>query len=115
MTKEKKEKYTLPFINNGKPFTLSKWTYKKHKEVLKETAKWEKVEPKLNEKELDEKYRNILILKGLREIDPDVKEEDLDTLHPEELLALFSAIYYAGKESIIFKEDFRKGKETPTK
>ena len=115
MAKEKENKYSLPFVLDGKPFKLSKWTYKKHKEVLKETSKWEKIEPKLSEKELDEKYRNILILKGLHEIDPNVKEENLDELHPEELLALFSAIYYSGRESIIVKEDFRKGKKSPTK
>lgn len=102
--KETKKKYTLSFVNNGEPFELSNWTMKKHKEVLATVANFEK---NLSEKELDEKYRHLLILKGLQEVDPSVKESDLDLLHPEDLLALFAAIYYTGRKGILVK-DFRQ-------
>lgn len=107
---EKKEPYELPFVNNGKPFKLEPWTVKKHKECLKEIAKYEK---DLSEKQRDEKWQTILILKGLHEVDESVTEEDLDTLHPDDLISLFMAVYYQGKKGIVAK-DFRKG-ETPNK
>ena len=105
----KKTKYTLPFVNNGKPFTLSKWTVRSHEEVLKETAKFE---GELKEKELDEKYRKLLILKGLHEVDPNVTEDNLLDLHPDEQVALFAAVYLQGKRGILAedKANFQKKK-----
>jgi len=42
----------------------------KHKDVLREVKQ---IEDKIkDEKKLDEKYRNILILRGLNEVDPNV-------------------------------------------
>lgn len=114
MAKKEKIKYNLPFMNKGKDgkskdFTLSKWTVGKHKECLKELSKYEK-EP---EKIRNEKWQTILILKGLREVDSSVTEDDLDTLHPNQLSALFAAIYLQGDDGIVAK-DFRKG-ENPDK
>jgi len=105
----KKTKYTLPFVNKGKDFYLSKWTVRKHEEVLKETAKYEK---DLSEKELDKKYRNLLILKGLHEVDPSVTEDNLLDLHPDEQVALFAAVYLQGKRGILAedKANFQKKK-----
>lgn len=104
-------KYTLECVNKGKPFVLSSWTVSKHKDVLREVKQWEdKIK---DEKKLDEKYRHILILRGLNEIDPNVTEADLDNLHPDDLIALFAAVYYAGKQGIIDKSDFQKGEKTP--
>lgn len=100
-----KTKYTLSFVNNGKEFELSDWTLKKHKEVLREVTKYEN--EKLTEKELDEKYRHILILKGLHEVDPNVTEEDLLSMHPDDLIALFTAVYYQGRKGIVV-QDFQK-------
>jgi hypothetical protein len=105
----KKTKYKLPFVLNGKEFTLGNWTVKKHEEVLAETSKFE---GKIDEKELDKKYRTLLILKGLHEIDPNVAEEDLTTLHPDDLLALYAAVYLQGKRGILAEDDnpFREKK-----
>jgi glycosylphosphatidylinositol transamidase (GPIT) subunit GPI8 len=111
-SKSRKKQYHLSFVNNDKPFTLSKWTVKKHKELLKETAKYEKT---MTQKELDEKSQNILILMGLHEIDPNVTEEDLETLHPGELMDLFRAVYYQGREGIEVQEDFRQTKKNLSK
>jgi len=109
--KKEKIKYTLPFVNKGKPFELSNWTVSKHKNVLREVKKWEdKIK---DEKKLDEKYRHILILCGLNEVDPNVTEDDLDTMHPDDLIAIFAAVYYQGKKGIVDKSDFQKGQKTP--
>jgi len=110
MKKEKTE-YSLPFVNKGKNFTLSNWSVKKHKDVLREVKEWEdKIK---DEKKLDEKYRHILILRGLNEVDPNVTEDDLDGMHPDDLIAIFAAVYYQGKSGVIAKKDFRKGQKTP--
>jgi len=105
----KKTKYTLPFVNNGKAFTLSKWTVRKHEEVLKEASKYEK---DLKGEQLDAKYRNLLILKGLHEVDKSVTEDDLLDLHPDEKVALFAAVYLQGKRGILAedKANFQKKK-----
>jgi len=108
--KKEKTVYSLPFVNKGKDFTLSNWTVAKHKDVLREVKE---LEDKIkDEKKLDEKYRHILILRGLNEVDPNVTEDDLDTLHPDDLIAIFAAVYYQGKSGIISKKDFRKGQKT---
>lgn len=110
-----KTKYTLPFVNEGKDFTLTKWTVRKHEEVLKETAQYEDDDPKkgLKGDKLDKKYRNLLILKGLHEVDPNVTEDDLLDLHPDEKVALFAAVYLQGKRGILAekKANFPKKKD----
>jgi len=39
--KKEKTQYELPFVNNGKKFTLSNWTVEKHKDVLREVKQIE--------------------------------------------------------------------------
>ena len=109
-----KTKYTLPFVNKGKPFQLSKWTVRKHEEVLKEASKYEK---ELKGEKLDAKYRNLLILKGLHEVDTTVTEDDLLDLHPDEKVALFAAVYLQGKRGILAedKANFQKKKDQKPK
>ena len=105
----KKTKYSLPFILEGKEFTLGNWTVSKQEQVFEETAKLEEAY-KGKEKELDKKYRDFIILKGLREIDESVTEDDLRGMHPDDKDALFIAVYLQGKRGIIStdKKDFRK-------
>lgn len=103
----KKSKYKLSFYKDkkGKPieFTLPKWNMLKQEQVWAETAKYEK-EFKDNEDALNRKYRKILILKGLEGIVP-VTEDDINGLHPDEVAALYLAIYLQGKESILVEEE----------
>ena len=107
----KKTMYSLPFVNEGKDFTLGNWTVSKQEEVLKETAKLEDTH-KGKEKELDVKYRDIIILKGLHEVDESVTVDDLNGMHPDDKIALFAAVYLQGKRGIITtaKKDFQGGK-----
>ena len=104
-------KYEVPFVNEGKAFDFPPWTNRKHKEVLAKVAKYQ---DKLPEKELDEKYRRVLVLSALKDIDSDVTEDDLDELHPDDLLSLFTAAYLSGRKGIISK-DFQKAQRTSQK
>ena len=101
MEKEKM-KYTLPFVNEGKPFELGKWTNRKHQKVLVKMTEYEKKHSNLSEQEKDEKYQNTLIKIGLDEIDIKIKEDDLLDMHPADKTALFAAVYYNGREGIIY-------------
>lgn len=109
MAKKEIKKYSLPFVNDGEPFDLPKWTIKKHKEVLNYCKKFEK----LPQEEQDEKYQNKLIVTGLKEIDSSITEDDLEYLHPDERIQLFLAVYNAGKEGI-FSQDFLESQKVKT-
>ena len=112
----KKTKYSLPFVNKGKEFTLGNWTFAKQEEILKAVAEMEDAY-KGKDKELDIKYRHMIILKGLHEVDNAVTEDDLKSMHPDDKIALFAAVYLQGKRGIIApeKKDFRKAKsQKPT-
>lgn len=109
MAKKEIKKYSLPFVNDGKPFDLPKWTIKKHKEVLNYCKQFEK----LPQEEQDEKYQIKLILTGLKEIDSSISEDDLEELHPDERIQLFMAVYNAGKKGI-FSQDFLESQKVKT-
>jgi hypothetical protein len=100
-------KYEVPFVNDGEAFDFPIWTNRKHKEVLAKVAKYQ---DELPEKELDEKYRRVLVLAALKDIDPSVTEGNLDDLHPDDLLSLFTAAYLSGRKGIISK-DFQKAQK----
>ena len=112
---EKKQKYSLPFINNGKEFEIPPWTNKLHKAVLQETLNKTEGKEKITEQEKDEIYKKTLILTGLNRIFPDVKitEENIDEMHPDDTLALFLAVYTSGRKGII--KDFPKAKNQVSK
>jgi len=115
MAKKEEKKYQLSFVNKGKPFTLGKWTVKKHKDVLKKVAKEEEKNPKITENEKDEIFQDELILIGLQEVDETVTMENLDEMHPQDKKSLFTAIYFSGREGITVGDktddaNFRKKK-----
>jgi len=93
--KIKKVQHTL--INGGKEFVPNKWTYKKHKQVMKELAK---VEGKLSNEEKEVKFQNLVVLKALEGIDDNVTEADLEDVHPNDRIELWFALYSAGKEGV---------------
>ena len=116
MKENKKPKYSLPFVNDGKPFELEGWNVKKHKEVLKKVSVFEEKNDGLSTEDKDEYYQNALILRGLKDIDSSVTVDDLDIIHPADRTALFAAIYYQGRKGILYSEkskdaNFRKTKK----
>lgn len=90
----------VDFINEGKPFTVGNWTVRKHQKVLKEMSDYEEKHSDISETEKDEKYQNLLILEGLKEIDSSVTETQLKDMHPADKTSLFVAIYYSGRKGI---------------
>jgi len=102
MSKAKKTMYHLPFVNDDKPFALEKWTNKKQEEVWAEASKYEK---SLSEEQLNRKYRKLLILTGLKDVAPDATESDLDDMHPDDVIALYTAVYLQGKRGILKNDD----------
>lgn len=93
-------KYKLSFVNDGKPFDLSNWSVKKHNDVLKKMAAYEEKHSKLSEEDKDDMFQNVLILRGLQDVDKTVKISNLETMHPQDKKALFTAIYFTGREGI---------------
>lgn len=110
MTKEVK-KYSVACVNNGEDFDFPVWTNKNHKWVLAEVAKFQ---DSLSEKELDEKYRIILLKRALKPIDSSITEEKLDELHSDDLLSLFTAAYLSGRKGVL-SEGFRKAQKKSQK
>ena len=104
------KKLTLPFVNEGKPFSVSDlgtWTVKKHKSALTELKKNTK---NLSAEEQDEEFKFYVIHTELKLIDESVTLEAVKKLHVENVVVLFNVIYYAGKDDIFFHTSTTKGK-----
>ena len=67
-------KITLPFVNEGKPFTVGNWTVEMHEETL---ALLKEENPLLSPEEQDALFRYYVIFIGLKSIDSSVKLEDV--------------------------------------
>jgi len=104
------EKYTLDFVNKGKPFVMPTWTTLRQKEVDAYMANHEDL---LNgtKKEVDdfhEKHNYMIALTSLKEIDPNVKESDLLGMNLNDLIELVRACFNGGKKGILVKDkDFQ--------
>jgi hypothetical protein len=109
---KEEQEYKISFVNKGKPFKLSRWTVKKHNDILRKSAQYEKDNPDMNEEERLNKYQTYLILEGLKEIDESVKEDDIEDMHPIDRNELFAAIFNNGREGITSDAaNFRKTKK----
>lgn len=97
-------------FNNGKPFCVPHWTTQKHKAALAQLVK-ESDDKKLSKEEENDLFNYYVILQTLRQIDNTVTVEDIQTLHPEDLIELFSVIYNAGKQGIYFQQPKKTGKK----
>ena len=86
-----------PTINKGKKFKVGKWTYRKHLQVQEELKKYEKDLPK---EELHRNYENLVIIKGLEDVDSTFNEEKIFDMHPNDRASLFLAVYMSGSEGI---------------
>jgi hypothetical protein len=109
-------KYKLKFVLNGNPFEMPTWSVEKHEKLLELMIPYdEEVKLKtLSQKDYDKKYRCTMILLSLNDIDPKVKESDLQTLHPDDFIDLWIAAYNSGKQGITVKDsDFQKGEQSP--
>ena len=103
------KKLSLPFVNDGKPFTVGNWTVEKHEKALQLMGEeLGNLSPEETEKEL--KYYIVFV--GLSELDDSVTIDIVRNLHVDNLIELFTIIYYKGKVDIFFQQsDKKKGKK----
>lgn len=99
MTKTKTILYTLDFVNKGEPFTFPKWTVAMHEAAM---ARLIAENPKATDDEKQNFFRYYVIHESLSCVDKDVSLEDIKTLHPEDLVTIFTAAYSSGKRDIYF-------------
>lgn len=105
-----KQKFTIKFVNGGKPFVMPNWTPKKHEAALakldaaQQKNKWDDITA-------DREFKYFVVYETLVEIDPDCDIENIRNMHPVTLIELFREVYNAGKENIYY-QDFRKGRKT---
>jgi hypothetical protein len=102
-------KYKLKFVNKGKAFEMPSWTVEKYEKLLDEMTSYEEKvkDGTLAQVQYDKLFRTKMILISLHEIDESVKESDLKTLHPEDLILLGNAVYTSGRVGIK-EEDFQE-------
>lgn len=100
------EKYSLKFVNEGKPFCMPKWTTGKHKAALAMMIKECKG---MSDEDRNEEFNFYVIYQTLHQVDNDIDIESVRELHPEDLIELFNAVYNAGKEGIFYVP--QKGKQ----
>ena len=101
-------KLTLPFVNDGKPFTVGNWTIEKHAKALELMAK-EKGDLSPADTEAELKYYIVYV--GLSELDESVDMDTIRNLHVDNLIQLFTEIYYKGKVDIFFHQEGKKSKK----
>ncbi|RPI86130.1 MAG: hypothetical protein EHM34_00100 [Nitrosopumilales archaeon] len=111
------ELYSVKCVLEGKTFEMPEWTVKKHETLLEEMIPYdEKLKSmKITQKDYDRAYRVKMILMSINEVDPKVTESDLSTLHPDDFIELWIAVYNSGKRGVVRKKpsDFQNGEKTP--
>ncbi len=96
-----KQKYVLDFVNSGKPFELPNWTVERHESAMARLVKDYK---DADASKQDRLLRNYIIYEALLAVDESVKLDDIQKMHPENLIELFNAVYLEGKKDIFFHE-----------
>jgi len=95
------QKYTLKFVNDGKPFTMPPWSTEKHEAAIAHClAECGDLPADKQDREL----RFYVIYETLHELDDSVEVALIKSLHPEDLIELFNAVYNAGRSGILFQE-----------
>jgi len=106
------KQYSLKFVNEGKSFTMPEWTVAKHELLLEMMLPLdEKLRLKvMKQSDYDKTYRLQMMLLSLHDIDLKVTEKDLQSMHPDDFVELWAAVYNSGKSGIeVNNQDFQKG------
>lgn len=106
-----KLKYHFKHINGDKPFEMPIWTTEKHERALAKLAKYSK-DKKMNEIQANTEFKYFVIHETFIELDPNCPFEAVRNLHPMDLIDWFNAVYNAGREGILYNENFPKGRKT---
>jgi len=106
------KKFSLSFVNKGKPFVMPKWTVGKHRAAMNKMLKDCK---NLSEDEKNEEFNYYVIHETLAQIDGNVTIDDIRNMHPEDVVILFNEVYNAGKEGVYFREGKKPVKKQTVK
>jgi len=101
----KEVKYTLPFVNKGKSFSVPDWSVQMHEGAMVKAVEATKGK-KISEVKKENELKFYIILESLRKIDSTVTIENVKDYfsHPENIVDFFNAVYYAGKKDIYFRK-----------
>lgn len=92
-----KNKIKLSFINDGKSFTVPHMTVKAQENLLDDIVKLEK-KYKDNEKKYNTEVNKYMMMHVLQTVDNSVTLEDINSMHPDDYIKLFSLIMDGGRE-----------------
>jgi len=103
----KKIKYTILFVNKGKPFVVPNWTVEKHESAVANALEYVKENVKLTDIQRENELKYRIIYETLFEIDKTVNIEQIREffVHPDNLVEFFTAVYSAGKKEIYFRKE----------
>lgn len=91
------------------------WTVGKHEKLLEMMMPFdEKLRLNvLKKSDYDKIYRENMILLSLHAIDKNVNETHLKSMHPDDFVDLWSAVYNSGKRGIVVNNnlDFQSGEK----
>ena len=109
----KNVKYSLKFVNKGKPFEVTNWTVEKHEKAIALAIEYTKDKKNASETVKENWLKYAIIYQTLVEIDETVTIEDVMKFftHPENLVDAFNSVYYAGKKNIHFHEGEKRPKK----
>jgi hypothetical protein len=92
---------TLDFVNDGEPFTFPKWTVAMHEAAM---SRMLSDHPNVSDTERESLFRYYVIHEAFKKLDDNVTIEDVESLHPENLVILFNAAYTSGKRDVYFRK-----------
>lgn len=109
----KKIKYTLKFVNKGKPFVVRDWTVEKHERAIAAALEVTKGREDLSSVQTENELKYAIMYEALVEIDKTVELDSIREffVHPENMVEFFNAVYYAGKKNIYFREEEKPPKK----
>jgi len=92
--------------DKGKPFVVPDWTVEKHEKAIALAVEYTKSNKDLSEVQKENELKYCIIYETLIEIDDTVEIENVRKYftHPENLVEMFNAVYYAGRKDIHFQE-----------
>jgi len=103
------EKISLSFVNNGKEFEIPRMTVKRQEKVLEMLAEFDKKKD-LTEQQKNNEVNKMLVVDVLKSIDEKVSIDNINNMHPEDFIYLFSEIMSSGRELGDERKGFRKTK-----
>lgn len=92
-----KNKISLSFINDGKNFTVPHMTVKAQENLLEDIVKLEK-KYKNNQKKYNTEVNKYMMMHVLQTVDSSVNLDDINNMHPDDYIKLFSLIMDGGRE-----------------